>query len=151
MIRLLSALVAGAILAVSFPSTAHAASPATNKQIARTFQQLKRLPNAGAGAPRVRQFLRKLAILNPKGASTYYKFAIRKLSPADAERAAGQLLRQVTVIVQKSGLFRAAHAHADSLPSLDFRRRPDRIGAGSHAPAHLPAINKFSRREKIRI
>jgi hypothetical protein len=104
MIRLLSALVAGAILAVSFPSTAHAASPATNKQIARTFQQLKRLPNAGAGAPRVRQFLRKLAILNPKGASTYYKFAIRKLSPADAERAAGQLLRQVTVIVQKSGL-----------------------------------------------
>lgn len=104
MIRALRLILVLACATLAVPTTGHAASAGNKKQIARVFKQLKRLPNAGANAPRVRQFLLKLSALNPKGASTYYKIGIRKLSPTDAERAADQILRQVTAVVKKSGL-----------------------------------------------
>jgi hypothetical protein len=91
-------------LAISVPATGFAASSTHNKQLARTFKQLKRLPNANTPAPRVRGLLLRLSRLNPKGASTYYKFALRKLAPTNAEQTANQFIRQITVIVKKSGL-----------------------------------------------
>jgi hypothetical protein len=104
MIRLLPILVTGAILAASLPATGLAASTATNKQIARTFQQLKRLPDAASPSPRVRQLVRKLTVLNPKATVTYYKLGLRKLEPANAEQAARQILRVVIAVVNRTDL-----------------------------------------------
>jgi hypothetical protein len=102
--RLRLALVLTATLALSVPAIGFAAASTHNKQLARTFKQLKRLPNANTPAPRVRVLLLKLSRLNPKGASTYYKFALRKLAPTNAEQSANQFIRQITVIVKRSGL-----------------------------------------------
>jgi len=104
MIRLLPILVTGTILAASLPATGLAASTATNKQIARTFKQLKRLPDAASPSPRVRQLVRKLTILNPKATVTYFKLGLRKLAPANAEQAARQILRVVIAVVNRTDL-----------------------------------------------
>jgi hypothetical protein len=82
------------------PTSAFAAASNNKKQINNLYKQLKKLPNQGGPNAKVAQLVKKLATLDPKKASTYYKTGLTKIAPAGASATA----MVVTNIVKKSGL-----------------------------------------------
>jgi hypothetical protein len=86
------------------PTSAFAAASNNKKQINNLYKQLKKLPNQGGPNAKVAQLVKKLATLDPKKASTYYKTGLTKIAPAGASATAIGLAKVVTNIVKKSGL-----------------------------------------------
>jgi hypothetical protein len=105
MISKIGAVIMLCVAAVFFATPANVfAASSTKSQVAKLNKQLKKLPKAGATFAQVKKLLTQLAKLDPAKAAIYYKTAISKLEPANADANASKLSKTTVSIVKKSGL-----------------------------------------------
>jgi DNA-directed RNA polymerase subunit F len=99
-------LTAVAMALFAAPVASNAASSAqTSAQIKKLSKKLNKLPNEGAPANVVTQYVTKLAKLDPKKAKKYYSTGLKKLTVNFISRAnANKIAADLRKILKKSGL-----------------------------------------------